>query len=153
MVEEKIIRMTGKEFERLRWKSGVSSMFHPMGGKPNNIRKMGLKIERDCTGQVYRRDANYKRQARAHRAGLAPPVGKKVMLIVDNRERVDVYRGFETGIAVVKSGSAYMEYGSKERNKLERMKLDADLHDENVGLWKGKKVLIDFGSESVRTEY
>lgn len=159
---EKIIRMTKKDFAKSIKGSGIEFYFLKLNGKVNSVRNMGVKVVHTASGTknpITSRDNAYKTQLKAFKAGVGPPVGMKVMVIAESQRKnssssgrryyynknTKIYYGYETGIADRRRiGNA----PDLLRKKLAKMKLDGDLHDGNIGKWKGKMVAIDFGRHS-----
>jgi hypothetical protein len=159
---EKVIRMTKKDFAKSIKGSGIEFYFLKLNGKVNSVRSMGVKVVHTPSGTkspISSRDNAYNAQLRAFKAGIGPPVGMKVIIVTESKRKgssssgrnyyytknIKVYYGYETGIVDTRGNRTFPD---TLRKKLARLKLDGDLHDGNIGKWKGKKVAIDFGTHS-----
>jgi hypothetical protein len=137
---------------------GASAVFIPNKAAINNSKQFALKVFYD-NDEAY---PSWLRQKIAAKAGLAPPVGK--MIVVLNKIGKIMYVGYQTAVCDTKE-----TVGGHLVNKLSRnlstlklpeecqvgfsdesdSRLGEDLHEGNYGIWKGTLVCIDFGIDSV----
>jgi hypothetical protein len=142
---ERVIRMSEQEFSKKITASGAEFYFLKLNGKANETKRLGVKVSQARESGFVDREETYKAQMRAYKKGLGPPVGLKVTLIVKDTFDTYIYYGYETGICLKMRGRNITK---RLESALAKAKLDRDLHSNNVGIWKGKQVLIDFGNYS-----
>jgi hypothetical protein len=144
---------------------GASAVFIPNNAAINNGKQFALKV-------FYYKDEAYPtwlRQKIAAKVGLAPPVGK--MIVVLNKIGKIMRVGYQTAVCNMDESDSI---GQHLVNKLSRnlstvklpeeckigfdesdwadeklTRLGEDLHEGNYGIWKGTLVCIDFGNDSL----
>jgi hypothetical protein len=108
------------------------------------------------------RELVYMKQERAYRLGLAPRTHKKIDI---NLNRSKTLFGFVTSSARVIADLDGFEWSCRRKslpkktrdfidNEYDKLEKKAkkhyvdcwDMHDANIGIWRGKLVLIDFSS-------
>jgi hypothetical protein len=142
---------------------GASAVFIPNKAAINNSKQFALKV-------FYYKDeayATWLRQKIAAKAGLAPPVGK--MIVVLNKIGKIMHVGYQTAVCDMKEivGEHLVNKLSRNLSTLKLSKeckigfdewdsadeklprLGEDLHPGNYGIWKGTLVCIDFGNDSL----
>jgi hypothetical protein len=159
------------EFERFRYHlnhtrfMGASSVFVPNNAERENPNEYALKFfwsEEEANN-------SYERQRLAAQAGLAPPVGKKILAKSKNH-KVRLW-GYQTGYAnTYNIGNGYENQVRKICRDLKiklkmisapnsdlpnnyktkgKCVLGGDLHQDNIAVWNGAYVCIDFGHHSL----
>ena len=148
---------------------GASAFFLDNAAEEHNPKQFGLKFFYHCATEAY---CAWKRQQLAAEVGLAPPVGKMIVLMQGNRI---LYYGYQTAVAntdfkhsdispkLVKKLSKNLEkinipedycgdccctYDDDD-NPVYDSVLGDDLHENNYAIWRGNLVCIDFGSDSM----
>jgi hypothetical protein len=146
---------------------GASAVFIPNKAAINNSEQFALKV-------FYNKDEAYPtwlRQKIAAKAGLAPPVGKMI-IVLDKIGKIK-HVGYQTAVCDMgESDSIEQRLVNKLSRNLARVKLPKeckigfdqwdwdwadkkltrlgeDLHKGNYGIWKGTLVCIDFGHDSL----
>jgi len=145
---------------------GASAVFIPNNAAINNSKQFALKV-------FYNKNEAYSswlRQKIAAKVGLAPPVGKMIV-VLDKKGKIK-HVGYQTAVCyMAKNVNIKPYFVNKLSRNLSMIKLpkkcktipydetcspcesDArlgeDLHKDNYGFWKGNLVCIDFGSDSL----
>jgi hypothetical protein len=145
---------------------GASAFFLDNAAEEHNPKQFGLKFFYHCATEAY---CAWKRQQLAAEVGLAPPVGKMIVLMHGNRI---LYYGYQTAVAdtdfyvsqkLVNKLSKNLEKinipkdycvdccstDDDDGNPVYDSVLGDDLHENNYAIWQGNLVCIDFGSDSL----
>jgi len=159
------------EFERFRYHldhtrfMGASAVFIPNNAESENPNEYALKL----FWEQKEADNSYERQKLAAEAGLAPPVGKKI--VARSKGNKIKFWGYQTGYANTKIVTNWDYHKIKRicrdlKIKLKtipapnadlpnnyktrgRCVLGGDLHQDNIAIWNGNFVCIDFGHHSL----
>lgn len=148
---------------------GVSAFFLDNAAEENNPKQFGLKFFYYSATEAY---CAWKRQQLAAEVGLAPPVGKMIVLMHGNRI---LHYGYQTAVANTdfKQSDISPKLVNELSKNLEKINipedycvdccctydddgnpvydsvLGEDLHQDNYAIWQGNLVCIDFGIDSV----
>lgn len=164
-IVEVLVYRDSKEFRRDfdNCPDGCSAVFIPNNAKIDSANQFALKIFYDkCDAYL-----TWQRQKLAAKIGLAPPVGKMVVVLGETGKIKHL--GYQTAVCdMSQSEDIPRKLVSKLRKNLscikltkkclgddcetddgEIPKLGDDLHEDNYGIWKGNLVCIDFGNESL----
>jgi spore germination protein YaaH len=151
----------------LNSRTGTQTCFHPNNAQVNNSSNFGLKF---FTSKLEAQGA-YFRQKLANKFGFAPPVGRMFRVIKKKGTTGSVYWGYQTALATIHNTSTGI-YNLRSKLNVLRLKkrhlsdivacsnnagaidtskwrLGADLHSDNVGMYQGHLVCIDFGYHCV----
>jgi len=140
---------------------GASSIFLQNNASINVTNQYGLKVFWE---QVEAKNA-WLRQRKAARVGLAPPVGKRIVLV--DRHGTPVRWGYQTCLADMTQTVKNLDKVCRAM-KILLSKIDTptddvpqkyvingpcvlggDLHCDNIGVWCGRYVCVDYGHHSV----
>ena len=158
------------EFSKLKYHLGQSD--NNGGGGASSIflhNEAGINVKGQYGLKVFWEEKEAKnawiRQRRAAKAFLAPPVGKRIILV--DRFNTPVRWGYQTGMADMESKIGNLNKVCRAMKILLRQiptptddvppqyritgpcVLGGDLHCDNIGVWCGRYVCVDFGHHSV----
>jgi hypothetical protein len=168
-VVDVVVYHDSKEFryDYKRCPDGASAVFIPNNAATNNSKQFALKIFYNKK-EAY---STWRRQELAAEKGLAPPVGKMVVVLGKNGKIKHL--GYQTAVCDMgKNNYIPQKLVDKLSDKLfsvilptdcldgddfndffldpeYKIRLGDDLHIDNYGIWKGNLVCIDFGIDSL----
>lgn len=132
-----------------RFKRGSEGLFFSDNAVPNNPSSFGFKFY----PTKMEMEAAKKRQERAYSFGVAPPVGPTPAILAvtftdwKDMTGMETWYGYQT--AVAESHNDWSFPGRTAFLKtIDKLRLDRDIHDDNVMWFDGRYVLIDFGDAS-----